>query len=286
MKMILRHFGSGFFFLLLLTLSISPAAMAAQPVKVAILPFAMNAKEDLGYLSDGIVDMLTSRISWEGKVGVIEKGKVKEVMGDYKGALNMETASGFGRELAADYVLFGSVTIFGESVSLDATMAALTKDEPPITVFTQTRGMESVIPEVNRFAQKVNAKALGRPYQDSSMAYAPTATQQGRAAEPGASGLNPQFRRYEQSALEKGGFWKSRRINAEVYGMEVGDVTGDGQNELILSEGMELHVYRLVEGSLQRVAKYESNDRYRFLSVDVADINKKRQGGDIPLEIQ
>ena len=134
-----------------------PALSAEGPVTVAILPFTMNADKNLSHLRNGIVDMLTSRIAWEGKVEVVEKGRVKQLMGDYTGPLNMEKASGFGRELAADYVLFGSVTIFGESVSLDATMAALTKDEPPVTVFTQIQGMESVIPEVNRFAQKVNA---------------------------------------------------------------------------------------------------------------------------------
>ncbi|MBW1818499.1 MAG: VCBS repeat-containing protein, partial [Deltaproteobacteria bacterium] len=274
MKIVPKKLSAGVFGLLFLVLAVAPAVSAAPPVKVAILPFAMNAKQDLSYLRDGIVDMLTSRISWEGKVEVIEKGRVKQVMGDYKGPLNMETASRFGRELGADHVLFGSVTIFGESVSLDATMAALTKDEPPVTIFAQTQGMESVIPEVNRFARMVNAKALGRPYQDTTVAHAPAAPPAGRSADTGASALNPQFRKYQQSDLQSGSFWKSRRIKAEVYGMGVGDVTGDGQNELILVEGIEIHVYRLVQGSLQRVAKHKSDDRYRFISVDVADINK------------
>jgi TolB-like protein len=274
MKKVLRKFSGGALTLVFVIVVLAPAIWAEEPVKVAILPFAMNADKDLSYLRDGIVDMLASRIYYEGKVTVVEKGRVKRAMEGHTGALNLQSASAIGRELGADYVLFGSLTIFGESVSMDATMANLSKEEPPVTVFTQTQGMETVVPEINRFAQKVNAKIFGRPYPEEAPAYGPAAAAPRAAADTGASPLNPQFRKYSQVDEQTGGFWKSRRIKSEVRGLDIGDVTGDGRNELVLVEDTEIHVYRLDQGALKRVAMAKSDDNYRFLSVDVADINK------------
>ncbi len=53
-------------------------SMAKKPKRLAILPFSMNADRDLTFLQKGIVDMLSSRLAWKGKVTVIEKGKVKK----------------------------------------------------------------------------------------------------------------------------------------------------------------------------------------------------------------
>ena len=45
----------------------------STPVKIAILPFTMNTPSDLAYLKDGIRDMLTSRLVWQGKVQIVDR---------------------------------------------------------------------------------------------------------------------------------------------------------------------------------------------------------------------
>ena len=123
---------------LLMTLSVfllfSPLGPTGEPVsygetgkRVAILPFTMNAEKDLSYLRQGIMDMLASRLNWPGKVEIIPKQIVSDAMADHKGPVSAETANSVGRKLKADYVLYGSLTVFGQSVSMDATMAGLDK---------------------------------------------------------------------------------------------------------------------------------------------------------------
>ena len=219
--------------------------------------------------------MLSSRIHWKGKVAVIEKGLVKKAMAGHQGPVDLAYASEVGRRLGADYVLFGSLTLFGESVSIDATMASVTKNEPPVTVFSQTKGMESVIPEIDKFAQKVNAKMFERSPAEPEIAYAPQSqpTPAGPAPRSGASPLNPQFTNYHQVDVEGTSYWKSRNLKTEIYGMDIGDVDGDGLNELVLLEGTEIVVYRYQNGALARLASHRSSDRNPFVSVDVADTN-------------
>jgi TolB-like protein len=264
---------TGAFLTFLLGWAMLPALHADTKAKVAVLPFAMNAEKDLAYLQEGIMDMLGSRLYWEGKVEVIEKRRVREAVGGHQGPWTLEAASELGSRLGADYVLFGSLTVFGESISLDATMADLARRKPPETVFVQTQGMDAVIPEINRFAQKVNAKIFGRPYQETETAQA-SRPEPRQPVDTGASSLNPQFRKFHQTDVQGGGFWKSRKIEAEIRAMDIGDVTGDGKNELVVAEGIEIHVYRFEQGALKRVASHKSEDRHRFLSVDLADINK------------
>ncbi len=250
----------------------APALSSEGPKKVAVLPFAMHAERDLTFLREGLLDMLASRLYWKDKVSVISKGVVKQAMGDHKGPIDMGYALGVGRELDADYVLFGSLTVFGDSVSVDATMANVKEKEPPVTAFVQTKGMESVIPEINKFAQKVNAKIFGRGYEDAEFAYVPKDRGPVKGMER-VSPLNPQFRRYHQVDVEGLSYWKSKRFKAEITGMDLGDVDGDGRNELVLLEGMNVVVYRFRDGVLDRMAGYESSDHTRFLAVDVADMN-------------
>ena len=128
------------FFLAIIPILFATAGSAADAVKkVAIFPFQMNAPGDLSYLREGIMDMLASRLSWAGKVEVIEKQAVKDALAGQQGMLNEAAAREVGTTLGADYVLFGSLTVFGDSVSIDAKMVALKEEKPPVTVYAQTK---------------------------------------------------------------------------------------------------------------------------------------------------
>ncbi len=56
--------------------------------------------------------------------------------------------------------------------------------------------------------------------------------------------------------------------------MDIGDVDGDGRNEVVLMEGSDIVVYRFQDQRLLKLATFSSPDRDRFIAVDVADINQ------------
>jgi hypothetical protein len=55
--------------------------------------------------------------------------------------------------------------------------------------------------------------------------------------------------------------------------MDVGDVNGDGKNDLVIIEGVYVKVYTLEKGVLRHLSTHKALDNHRFLTVDVADIN-------------
>ena len=145
---------------ILLLLGATPAL--AAPARVAILPFDINAEKDLTFLREGILDMLGSRLAWRDKVEVINENETKVALSSVEGFEGESRALLVGGKLQADYVLYGSLTVFGESVSIDAKMVDVSGQQEPLPFFAQTRGMGEVIPQINQFATNINATVFGR----------------------------------------------------------------------------------------------------------------------------
>jgi TolB-like protein len=272
------------------------ALWADEPSKVAIVPFKINADKDLSFLQDGIVDMLSSRLSWDNKVIVIQQEATEQALKSVGGSMNEKSARTLGAGLGADYVLFGSLTIFGESVSMDAKMIDVQELKPPVSIFNQGQGMDAVIPKVNAFASDINEKVFGRTSttvqpkrkaapvpaakaQPSPNIYAhpekllgqPGATQ--RSGGTTTSGLNPNFV-VVQGSQEAATYWKSRNIDKYLKSMAIGDVDGDGQQETVLIGQTVLFIYRKAEGRFIKVKEIEGNASNHYITVEVADVNE------------
>jgi TolB-like protein len=279
----MKYIDKFFVLMLVIPLLFTAAGSAAEtPKKVAILPFEINAPEDLSYLREGIMDMLASRISWEGKVEAIEEQLVKEALSGREGALNEAAAQEVGTALGADYVLFGSLTVFGESVSIDAKMIALKEERPPVSVYAQTKEMGEVIPRINDFAQDINNKIFGHgaapvataPQQPRFSRAHPETSMSGPAPStpvPQDSGSFVQM----QSGREAGSdVFRSQKLSFLALGMDVGDVDGDGRPEIVvLSKPREVIVYQWDRGRLTKRGSFQGEKRDQVVWVCLVDAN-------------
>jgi TolB-like protein len=252
--------------------------------KVAIFPFTMNTPGDLAYLKDGIRDMLTSRLVWQGKVQIIDRAATDQAVRVRKSALTPEEAVALGRGLKADYVLFGSVTAMGKAVSIDAKMLATSGGGEPVDLYTQASNLDEVIPKVNQFAEEINRKAFGRTTDTTARTTEadPSANMNPELLipsmmQPGSkvSYLNPNFLEITpEGALRQPGLWKSQTFNNGILGMDIGDLDGDGKQELATVTYNTVTVYQRQEGGLRAVGVYTGDKLDRFVWVSVADINR------------
>ncbi len=292
-------------FSLLLFISVSPAF--AAPARVAILPFEINADKDMTFLQEGILDMLGSRLAWRDKVEVISKNETKAALASVEGFGGESRALLVGGKLQADYVLFGSLTVFGESVSIDAKMADVSGQQAPLPFFAQTRGMGEVIPQINQFASNINATVFGR-----EVAQRPAAATAAQAGAPAATTVQPapqvaDPRMHPEKLLQSGvqsetqvpvagqanptpnpafvpaatpyagqdggTHWKSRSFKALITGLEVADVDNDGRMELVVVTDRDVSIYRMENGRLVKTAEAAQTSQSTYISVDAADIN-------------
>jgi TolB-like protein len=261
------------------------AEPASAPVKVAILPFNMHTPPQLIYLQDGIRDMLTSRLGWEGKVQVLDRTTIDQATRGIKSDLSMDDALRIGRSLKADYVVFGSLTGIGQAISIDAKMASLSGKGEPLNFSSQTKTMDEVVPQINLFAQEINQKVFARPGEKVQTAAAEEESASTRNPEllipstmlPGEkiSYLNPNFVEVTpDGSLRQPGLWRSQNINAGIVGMDVGDLNGDGRMEVVGVTKNKVIVYRKEGQALRPLGTYSGASVDHFLSVTVLDIDR------------
>ncbi len=148
----------------------APAADAAPP-RVAIMPFTMNTPANLNYLQGGIRDMLSSRLSWQGKVQVVDKSEADRAARQAK-EISQSEAVQIGAALKADYVLYGSITSTGQSISMDARMVPVSGKTEPVSFYAQAKSLDEVMPQVDLFAQQINQKIFGKPVEKTESASA------------------------------------------------------------------------------------------------------------------
>jgi TolB-like protein len=242
-----------------------PSFSEEAPQKLAILPFTMNSDRDLNFLREGIMDMLSSRLAWKDKLEIIEKGVVKKEFAAVPGPTNEEKALKIGKALGADFVIFGSLTVFGESVSLDAKILDVEKSEVLITAYDQSKGMDGVIPTVNQFAENINAKIMGKdiPYQEHRPGEF--------AQQEGEGGALINVGKDMAGSHKKPSFVK--RFKLEIRGLDVGDLDGDGKTELVFIDKKNVFVYKWKKKGPYLFKTIEGSWSPNYIYMNVADLN-------------
>jgi TolB-like protein len=261
MKIKITYLSSVIIILLSLILVCFPASSAENLKKVAVLPFTMNSDRDLSFLQKGIMDMLNSRLSWQDKVKAMEYQTVKKKADKFGGPIDKEAALQIGRDLKADYVVMGSLTVFGQSVSIDARILEVSKGKELVTAFNQSKGMDDVIPTVNKFAQDINAKIMGRYVR-------PPVYAMKQETEKKRAGLIK-----VQDKMEAGDADYVQNFKSGIMSLDAGDVDGDGKNELVFIDSRTVYVYKWTENTFALFKSIKGGITSDYVYVSVADMD-------------
>ncbi len=278
-----------FFVSIIMVVLISTASWAEEKKRVAVLPFSVHSSEDISYVKGGIWDMLISRLSASGKMDVIDKHKIADAL-NKRGGKDLTGADvyGLGKKINVDYVVWGSITKIGNSISLDGKLMDVAAYKTPVGVFEQCQGMDEVIPKLSDFSKKINSHILGIvpsfslpiagnvPARQPSVSQLPLGLRSEDAlkSQEGTftSIINPEFIS-GIGPLDRKGFWMSKRLPVKIKGMDIGDVNNDGLNEVVVIENHSVAIYQRRDKEFKLLKRISGNAYDSYLSVDVADIN-------------
>ena len=255
------------FSIFILSLSSPSATQTRDPGKiynVAILPFLIHSQENLDYLREGIYDILSSRMTSEGRIVVIERSLVERTLFEERPMrLDEDVAKKIGMRVGADYIVLGSLTKIGDYISLDARLISITEEKPPLSAYTQQKGIDDVMVKIGDFAQEIGNKILGR-----------RATVGSPTGPPRQPFIIQPRRGITRLAEESLGFKKSQTFNFEIRGIDIGDVDGDKKNEVVIIDTHNVYVFKYDGEKLNLFQKIEAGDHNSFLTLDVADVNR------------
>lgn len=265
--------------LIIISLIFCNAASPGKPKRVLILPLNIHAETDLSFLKNGIEAMLLNRLALEGKVVPFSREEARQAIKDIPEPITEQTAISLGAKYRADYVVFGSLTVFGDSISTDTRLIDV-HQKKPIVIFNRCgKSHDDVIFHINLFASQINERVFGRktyayqpPQQEEAVAEGTrhpdaTLTQENRVGYD-SSGVPPATGKPSYS------IWKSREFKTRIKGMAVGDVDGDGRNETVFITNRKVFIYRYSDGRFAKIQEIKGNRSDTFIGVDVADINK------------
>jgi hypothetical protein len=276
----------------ILLLSGSNTAFSADKIsKILILPFNINSEKDLTFLQKGIGEMLSTRLAFENRVIIAGKGDPKIAAEKLPVTIDEKAALMFGEKTGADYVLFGSLTVFGESISTDAKFYDVQKKSQLVVINEFGSSQGDVIYHINVFAAKINETVFGRKTV-SSQAPAKQITQPQSAAKEQSldSRKNPEEMWSKESGIKMASdeafsgsgepaafLWKSKKFETKLKGIALGDVDGDGKIETIFADDHNIFIYRQTAGKFEKIKEIAGKTYEFYKGIDVADINGNKK---------
>ncbi len=147
--------------LLLLATGVAQAAEnVTQDVKVAVLPFIVNAGDDLSYLQDSLPELIADRLR-EAGFEVVDTEEINRLV-DEKGITSVDTRT--ARELSlltgAGFSIHGSLNQIGDDLTLDARLVDAYGTSPGKKMSVTKEGLINLLPAVDSLVDRMKMDLL------------------------------------------------------------------------------------------------------------------------------
>ena len=147
-----------------LSLFFLPRAAAQDIKKIAVFPFEVHSRANAVLLQEALVKGLTSELLKSKNIQVVDKNAIEKITAGRK--MDEALALSAGRTLAADLVVIGSITEFGELISIDTKVIDVKQGKTISGIFVQGRGLKSI----ESIQAQLKRDILGRAYADLKVA--------------------------------------------------------------------------------------------------------------------
>jgi outer membrane protein insertion porin family len=139
---------------------IPAASWGLETVRVAVLPFEVNALEGRDYLEERLPQVIQSYLEQEGAEIVDISGEIGAGPGAIKG--RAAELRRIGAAADAAYVIWGSLTRIGQNISIDAKMTATEASAATMPFYAEGRGVENLSVMVQKLVGEMSLRLFQR----------------------------------------------------------------------------------------------------------------------------
>ena len=254
----------------------------AEEARIAVSVFQINSKEDLGYLQSGLSSLLPPRISVPGKIVVVDNNAVHRALSPPQADYSLEKKTQLTRTLEVDYLLTGSLTKFGDAISIDAFLYDAAKPENSTPLSVNCKGLDDLIAQVQVLAGNVQRRILygtgPEPVMPSapSIDHSPPVSGTFEAPRTEAPRSNPKPAAVLAPAppvFNPEPYREYVIMGNPVRAMAMGDLTGKGHNSLLLADEFDVRVYDPTPEELILTATVPTKSAETIIQIDTFDLN-------------
>lgn len=128
---------------------------------LAVVPFQINASEDLAYIRKGVTRMLHSRLSWDKNVMVVSGSQIKNLLPEKGNIPETKQIYEIARAIFSDFVLSGSITELADSFSIDARVYDI-KNRKYMSFFEHSNKIDDIIEKTDWIAAEINKRVFDK----------------------------------------------------------------------------------------------------------------------------
>lgn len=128
--------------------------------KTAVMPFEINAPDDLAYLKSGLPNMLISALEDRG-VDTADLEKIQDtITQEQVTQLDIETSARLALMLESRYAVYGSFSRVDEYISLDVRLVDAFGEKETIPFYIVREGVINILPAVEELADRIYQELL------------------------------------------------------------------------------------------------------------------------------
>lgn len=277
-----------FFIPLLLLIFLGTAAgqsdTAGQASRFLLLPFAGSSAGKYAYLTDGIRTMLASRLVAKDNVQLVDYAMQEAEL------KKLEATSGEKKNLGpvlsrlhTDYLVSGALYATNNGLKIQIVVAGAEATADPQNFSMVAEDEDQVIPAIGSLSEEIVQKILHRSSE-------PVSTGQTATDAEGTSGFLTEHpeKQYKKGLLGGGSIVSgdgtdasvsaktlraSSTLPVEITALDVGDLDGDGVQEIVFASKTEIQVFHFKEGIFQSIGKYSLRPTFKIHAVTLADLD-------------
>ena len=260
---------------------------------IVILPYDASSAGKYSYLKDSLRNMLATRLAARDGIRVLDYSLSQKEIADIKASKKQSPPQNLFSRLHADYIVTGVLSSVAEGLNMELTFYPSSGVKTPIKFAMSAENEEKVLSSLDRLALEIGDKVAGSPVSQKPDEGKQEDIQKQQA--PGASDAMASFRTPHPERLYKTGIYagggivgaekggalvssqgvrKSSPLSMKMVAMAVGDLDGDGVQEIVLVENGELRIFHFKEGRFLQIAKVPISPRLKIHAMNLADLDK------------
>jgi hypothetical protein len=269
------------------------AAENKTSATLVLLPFEAGSAGKYTYLKDSLRTMLATRLAANDGIRVLDSALSPKDLSEIKTGKKQAPSQGLFNRLHADYIVAGALGSHGEGLSLQLTLYPASAAGKIQTISVSAEKEDQILASVDRLAADVGSR-VSMPSMSSSIAAA-TPEAAPKAQESGTVDQMAAFRTPNPERLYKTGIYaggrivgaensgmpvssegvkKSAPLSMKMVGMAIGDLEGNGEQDIVVAADEELRLYHYNQGRFLQIAKLKISPRLKIHAINLADVDK------------